>query len=367
MTQSRSQDRSPTIADATLPPPASASLDRLPYLTDDQPGIGGVIRSSPEDFRVVERPLYLPCGQGEHLYLRITKRELPTPDLVLRLSSTLGIKAMQIGVAGLKDAHAVTTQYVSVQGVPEAMIARIKPDERILEVEVLGRHRNRLRTGHHAGNLFTLVVRQVAPGSQQIVTTVLERLRRRGVPNYFGPQRQGRKGENFLIGAQLLHDPKQRARLPRNKAQWYLNTYQSHLFNRILSRRIQTIDRLLSGDWATKVINGACFRVEDLAVEQPRVEAFEISPTAPLFGARTEWAEGEAGAIEQAVVSELGTTAERLTAAAKDCGFRGERRALRIPMSDLAWSWEGHALTVTFALPPGAYATSVLRELMKVE
>lgn len=337
----------------------------LPYVTGAFPGIGGVVRSTPEDFRVVERPLYLPCGEGEHLYLRITKRGIPTPELVLRLSSILGIKAKQIGVAGLKDSNAVTTQMVSVQGVKPELLERIRPDECILAVEMLGRHRNRLRTGHHAGNEFTLVIRNVTPDAARTVPLVLEELRRRGLPNYFGPQRQGRKGQNFLVGARLLNDPKQRAQLSRSKAQWYLNAFQSHVFNRILTKRIQTIDKLLSGDWAMKVVNGACFRVEDVAVEQPRVEAFEISPTAPLFGARTEWATQEAGAIEQTVLAELGATVEGLTGAAKVCGFRGERRALRVPFLNPEWSLADHNLTLKFALPPGAYATSVLRELMK--
>ncbi len=339
----------------------------LPYLTADVPGIGGIIRSVPEDFRVDERPLYLPCGQGEHLYVRITKRGLPTPELVLRLSSILGVKAMAIGVAGLKDARAVTTQLVSLLGVTPEMMQRVRPDDHIVAVEVLGRHRNRLRTGHHAGNLFRLVIRQVRPEAREALPLVVETLRRRGVPNYFGPQRQGRTGENYLVGAQLLNDPRQRANLSRSKAQWYVNTYQSHLFNRILSRRVHAVDRLLSGDWAMKVVNGACFRVEDVEREQPRVDTFEISPTAPLFGARTEWAAGEAGAIEQAVLAELGVTAEGLTAAAAAAGFRGERRALRVPVADLAWSIEGEAVTVSFALPPGAYATSVLREFMKTD
>ncbi len=341
--------------------------ESLPYLTADVPGIGGVVRSRPEDFRVVERPLYLPCGEGEHLYVRVTKRGLSTPDLVLRLSSVLGIKAMSIGVAGLKDARAVTTQLVSLHGIRPEALARIRLDEQILAVEVLGRHRNRLRTGHHAGNEFTLVVHEVSPEAADSVPRMLEVLRRRGVPNYFGPQRQGRKGQNFLVGAQLLIDPRRRAQLSRSTRQWYLNAYQAYLFNRMLARRITTLDRLLSGDWAMKVVNGACFRVEDPAVEQSRADAFEISPTAPLFGSRTEWTSGEAGLLEQSVLTELGLTREGLSEAAKACGFRGERRALRIPFLDPSWSLADRSLTISFALPPGSYATSVLRELMKAD
>lgn len=340
---------------------------RLPYLTASVPGIGGTIRSAPEDFHVTERPLYLPCGEGEHLYLRITKRGLGTPQLVLHLSSVLGIKARAIGVAGLKDSNAVTTQTVSLQGVKPDALARLRTDDRVLAVEVLGRHRNRLRTGHHAGNEFRLVIRQVSPDAGERVSAVLDELGRRGVPHYFGPQRQGRKGDNYLLGSALLVDETRRNKLSRSKRLWYLHAYQAHLFNRILAARIDRIDRLLSGDWAIKVINGACFPVEDPIREQPRAEAFEISPTGPLFGSRASWATGEAGLIEQEAVGGLGTTREALTNAAKACGFRGERRALRVPLAGLNWSVQHQTLTLSFALPPGAYATNVLRELMKNE
>ncbi len=338
----------------------------LPYLTADLPGIGGEIRVTPEDFCVEERPLYLPCGTGEHLYLSITKRGLSTPDLVGRLSSTLGVKAMGIGVAGLKDARAVTTQMVSVHGIGEERLARLQPDDRILAVRVLGRHTNRLRTGHHAGNVFRIVLREVHAEARERLPPILEVLRERGVPNYFGPQRQGREGDNYLTGVALLHDAKRRAAMSRAKRMWYLNAYQSVLFNRILARRIDRLDRMLVGDWAVKHVNGACFHVEDAAAEQARADAFEISPTGLLFGSRVSWATGEPGAIEQAVVAEEGATPESLKQAAAACGFRGERRALRVPAGDVTWSFEEDgSVVLSFALPAGAYATNLLREAMK--
>lgn len=336
-----------------------------PFLTSDLPGIGGQIRAVPEDFQVVERPLYLPCGSGEHLYITITKRGLSTPDLVRRLSSTLGVKAQGIGVAGLKDARAVTTQMISLQGLSPEQVARLPIDGTLLNVTVLGRHRNRLRTGHHAGNRFRLTIRDIADHATETVPAVLERLTRRGIPNYFGPQRQGKNGANYQTGAALLHDARRRDKMNRNQRIWYLNTYQSFLFNRILARRIEQIDKVLIGDWAMKSDNGACFQVDDAEKEQPRADRFEISPTGILFGSRVSWAGGEPGAIEEAVITEAGTTQDALVTAAKACGFRGERRALRVPLTELEWSLNKNILTLSFSLPPGAYATSVLRELMK--
>lgn len=336
-----------------------------PFSTRDIPGIGGRIRTLPEDFQVQERPLYLPCGEGEHLYVSITKRGLSTPDLVRRLSSSLGVKSQAVGIAGLKDARAVTTQMVSLQGVTPDGISRLKLDDTILQIDVLGHHRNRLRTGHHAGNHFWLIIREVAGHAVGTVPAILDQLRARGVPNYFGPQRQGKGGENYRIGAALLTDPRRWSQMSRAKRIWYLNAYQSFLFNRMLARRIDRIDRVLVGDWAMKLENGACFQVEDVEKEQPRADRFEISPTGILFGSRVSWASGEPGLIEEAVVAEAGTTREALVAAGKAFGFRGERRALRVRLSELDWSLEGSVLTLAFALPPGAYATSVLRELMK--
>ena len=336
-----------------------------PYLTGAIAGIGGRIRSEPEDFRVDERPLYLPCGEGEHLYIKVTKRLLSTPDLVRRLSSTVGVKVQGIGTAGLKDARAVTTQFLSLHGVAEERISRLKTDEQMLAIEVLGRHRNRLRPGHHAGNRFRLVIRDVNAGAKEAVPAILHELSRRGVPNYFGPQRQGKSGDNHRIGAALLADASQRERMSRAKRIWYLNTFQSHLFNQILARRIDRLDRMLAGDWAMKMDNGACFPVEDPSREQPRADRFEISPTGILFGSRVSWAAGEPGEIERAVSVEQGWTPERLTEGARACGFRGERRSLRALLADLEWTLDGTVLTLAFSLPPGAYATSVLRELMK--
>ena len=346
-------------------PPPSWLDDTVPYLTASVPALGGRIRSTPDDFCVEERPLYLPCGEGEHLYIRVKKRGLSTPDLVLRLASQLHVKAQTIGVAGLKDAQAVTTQMLSLQGVKAETISALPTDERLLALEVLGRHRNRLRKGHHAGNQFRLVIRDVRERSEDDLQELFDELVRRGVPNYFGPQRQGRSGTNFQLGAELLQDAARRNKMPRNKRIWFMNAYQSHVFNRIVAKRIESIDRVFLGDWAMKSDNGACFPVEQPEVEQPRADRFEISPTGPLFGSRAPWATGVPGDIEQAVVAELGTTPELLSKAGAECGFRGERRALRVRVNELSWSLEGTVLTLGFWLPPGSYATSVLREVVK--
>ena len=130
-------------------------------LTADLPGTGGLIKETPEDFFVEELPLYLPCGEGEHLYLTVEKKGLTTFELLQRLAGALGVRERDFGYAGLKDARATTRQTVSVPGVSaEQALALTIPGVRILAAK---RHRNKLRTGHLAGNRFAIRIREVQP------------------------------------------------------------------------------------------------------------------------------------------------------------------------------------------------------------
>jgi tRNA pseudouridine13 synthase len=346
-------------------PPPSWLDDTVPYLTASVPALGGRIRSTPDDFCVEERPLYLPCGEGEHLYIRVKKRGLSTPDLVLRLASQLHVKAQTIGVAGLKDAQAVTTQMLSLQGVKAETISALPTDERLLALEVLGRHRNRLRKGHHAGNQFRLVIRDVRERSEDDLQELFDELVRRGVPNYFGPQRQGRSGTNFQLGAELLQDAARRNKMPRNKRIWFMNAYQSHVFNRIVAKRIESIDRVFLGDWAMKSDKGACFPVEQPEVEQPRADRFEISPTGPLFGSRAPWATGVPGDIEQAVVAELGHHAGASVESRRRMWIPWRTASPARPSQRVVLVAGGHCADPWLLARSGSYATSVLREVVK--
>src|SRR5690606_16957793 len=89
------------------------SWERLPFVTAEVDGTGGTIRERPEDFVVEEQPLYLPEGRGSHLYLLVEKRSLTTRDLITALMGQ-GVSEASIGVAGLKDKHALTTQWLSL-------------------------------------------------------------------------------------------------------------------------------------------------------------------------------------------------------------------------------------------------------------
>ncbi|GAA4023561.1 tRNA pseudouridine(13) synthase TruD [Deinococcus rubellus] len=322
------------------------------------PGSGGTLRSRPEDFVVEERPTYLPSGSGNHLYLHLEKTGHTTAHVARELSAQLGVKAKDLGIAGLKDRHAVTRQWISLPAKFEARLGDFSFEGvRILEVS---RHANKLGLGHLRGNRFTVRVRAAAGTAAQAQTT-LELLTRLGVPNYFGPQRFGLGGLNaeeglrVLRGESELRDPQVRRFLS--------SSVQSAVFNRWVSRRLERglFDALLSGDMAKKHDTGGVFLVEDAEAESLRAERNEISATGTLFGRKTKPLTLDAGALEAEVLGEFGLTPEVFSSR------KGDRRLIRIFMEDAQVQPEDDGYTVSFALPKGSFATSVLRELMKTD
>ena len=127
----------------------------LPFLTGDLPGIGGTLRARPEDFFVDEEPAYEPSGNGDHVFVRIEKRGMTTPQAVERIARALTVNPRDIGVAGMKDRHAVTRQWISLPPpvTPEAVQALALEDITMINV---ARHPHKLRTGHVRANRFVL-------------------------------------------------------------------------------------------------------------------------------------------------------------------------------------------------------------------
>ncbi|MCX7806904.1 MAG: tRNA pseudouridine(13) synthase TruD, partial [Planctomycetota bacterium] len=155
-------------------------------------------------------------------------------------------------------------------------------------------------------------------------------------------------------------------RLPKRLWLLYLNAAQSEMFNRVLAARTGWLDSLLPGDIAFLHSSGAVFRVEDPSGERHRLEALEISPTGPLFGAKMLQPEGKPGDIESSILAEYGLTGDNFLGRWSR-HLPGERRPLRVPLSDPDAKITPEGIELRFALPPGSYATSVLRELAKKE
>lgn len=174
------------------------------YLTSGLPGVGGTLKGTPEDFFVEEVPLYPASGAGEHAYIEIEKTDLSTFEALERLGRALGVHPGEFGYAGLKDRKGVTRQRVSVAGVPPERVRALEiPQLKVLSVDL---HTNKLRVGHLRGNRFRIRVRGVAPQAEERARRVFEVLLAKGLPNYFGQQRFGNRGDAHIAGRSLLRE-----------------------------------------------------------------------------------------------------------------------------------------------------------------
>ncbi len=323
----------------------------------------GRYKSDSDDFVVEEVPLYEPCGEGSHTYLWIEKRGRSTFDAIAALARALGRRDRDFGVAGLKDARAVTRQWVSIEDVPPASVEGLQLDGVV--VLAARAHTNKLKLGHLRGNRFRITV--VGAGAEHVgeAEQRLSQLADAGVPNYFGVQRFGKRGANLDKGLRILRgNPRKAARtMPRRLLGLVVSAVQSEVFNRVLTARIATCDQLLEGDVAWLHRNGACFVVEDAAAEAPRAAAFEVSPSGPLPGPDLLAATGEAGRIEAEAMAALDLSAH---AFARVPGKRhaGARRPLRVPLIEPRVRSTDRGLELAFELPRGSYATAVLDELL---
>jgi tRNA pseudouridine13 synthase len=402
-------------------------MNDLPYLTATVPPIAAAIKRRYEDFWVEEIPAYEPVGSGDHCFFTIEKRGLATMRAVNDIARALGRLSRDIGVAGLKDARGVTIQTLSLEHVdPELIKGLDLPRIRVLSV---ARHFNKLKIGHLRGNHFRIKLRDVDLARLGDVRAVCEVLGKRGVPNYFGQQRFGSRGDSWEIGLAILQEDLKaamdlmlgrpgpldtgdvlkarqlyeagdyaaaakswpygsrecvrachamaRSRGKHKRAyyavdnrlkKFFVNAYQSHLFNGVLARRVNEIDAVRAGDLAYKHDNGSVFRVEDPTAEAPRAAAFEISPTGPIFGYKMTEAEGEVGAMEQSI---LGAEPVGLSHFGRLRGMKchGARRPLRFRPDDLSVETGsdefGPFVEIRFTLAAGCYATMVLREICK--
>ncbi len=339
------------------------------------------MKTVPEDFVVDEEPAYAAAGAGDHLFARVEKRDLTTAEAASILAKVAGVHARDVGVAGLKDKVAVTTQWLSFPALPgtaveerlRAYAAAPRPDLRVLD---LARHGNKLRTGHLASNRFRIRLRDLDPARVGEVEATLRGLEATGVPNAFGQQRFGRGGDNVAKAMAFLRGEERGPREPRAR-KFLFSALQSEVFNRVLAAREA------DGTWTTplrgdvlKLETGGLFTCTEPEVDQARAARGELCPTGPMLGVKMRAPEHEVLALEARVAEELlgpGFDLSRTRALGE-----GTRRPLVLRVSGLKLSREAAAapapgaqpavnLVVEFVLPKGAYATTVLARAVEAD
>ncbi len=327
------------------------------------PKVSALIRSKPEDFQVDEQLRFQPESEGEHLLLRLRKRNTNTEWLSRQLAEFAGVPYRDVSYAGLKDRNAVTSQWFSVR-LPETRDldwSQLESDEiQLLEAV---RHRRKLRRGALAQNRFRLRLRELDADSDEME----QRLRQvsiQGIPNYFGEQRFGHGGNNLLMANRLFRG--ELKKVTRHKRSIYLSAARSYLFNSILAQRVEqeSWNQAIPGDVMLLDGSGSHFAVEEVdATILQRVVELDIHPTGPLWGKGQEQVAGTVAELEHALLQPHQEWLQGL----KRFGLSHDRRALRARVIDLKWNWlADNDLELEFALNPGSYATMVLRELVEI-
>jgi len=290
-------------------------------------------RVEPEDFFVEEQPGFEFSGNGDHLCLLIKKRNQNTGWVAGQLAAAARISPMDVGYCGLKDRHAVTLQWFSLYlGKHEMDWQAIRIDDCFILSST--RHDKKLRRGMHAHNFFRIRLRNVT-GDPALLEQRWHDICRLGVPNYFGEQRFGRDGGNLRLAQELLSAHPRQWRERKN--QFAVSALRSYLFNIVLANRV------VLGDW------------RDHCAGDP-----QPFPTAPLWGRGRPMGSGTLAERERHLLEPYHAFCEKL----EHLGLQQERRALLLLPEDASLERMAGDWIVQFALPPGCYATSVLRELL---
>jgi len=417
------------------------------FLTDT-PGVGGKIKTIPEDFIVEETSKYPPrCDSGKYLIAEVVEKNWETNRLIKEFSKRLNISKKRIGFAGTKDKRAETKRLMSFYDVSEEKIFNLKIKD--VEIKVLYFSRKPIRIGDLVGNKFVIIIRNID------TIDILDKVRatmslindNSGFPNFFGIQRFGsirpvthlvgkyiikgdfkkavmtylanpqlsEKNETYMLRQKLeeKHDFAEALKtypdylgfekailnklvknpddfagalevLPRNLLTMFVYAYQSYLFNRVLSERIERkffLNKAMIGDIVYPVRGGQVEK-KPIVVKESNLEKInkqilknKAVVTGVLFGYKTVLSEGEMGEIEKNVIEE-----EKLDE--KDfivtkipyLSSKGSRRPLVAVADGMEYDLiedelnpGKKALQLKFKLRKGCYATSFLRELMKAD
>lgn len=320
------------------------------------------LKASAEDFQVDE-VLDIPLsGDGEHLWLWVEKRLLNTEEAARRIAKAAGVSLRQVSYAGLKDRQALTRQWFSIHlpGKADPNLSVVHSDElRILDMQ---RHSRKLQRGAHSANGFTIRLTDLKANRGELEQR-LQQIVSQGVPNYFGLQRFGEQGNN-LLGA-LEYAQRQELPVQRSLRSRLLSTGRSALFNRVLAQRVHshTWNVAQVGDVLAFTGSRSFFVAGKEECQDPRLLQLDMHPTGPL------WGDGELasqGLIQQQELQAARENSE-LCAWLERAKLKQERRILRLPVRGLVWEFLAEdCLQVQFILPPGCFATVVLREMVEL-
>ena len=324
-------------------------MDRI-YLDEKEP-IHFKFEQNREDFIVDEIGLKWK-GNGNFAIYHVEKVELTTWDMIAVFAEFLNITAEKIGYAGLKDKHATTTQYISVEAKYEKELKKFKhPQIKILDTT---RHTHSIRMGDLEGNRFKINLFEINPIQAGQIEKLARKSEKLGLPNYFGYQRFGREEDSIkqatemVAGDLYINDSKVK--------KFLVSIYQSVHFNEWLADRVMMSREKNGGKFL--LLEGDLYMTSEDKLFTPKqtqqkdFEAKKVVPTGLLCGRDVFRSRGEAGEVE----------------AKYDDGFvyeKGLRRRAIVFPKDIIINYKNNfdIMNIAFTLPKGSYATVFLENI----
>ncbi|MDC9719793.1 MAG: tRNA pseudouridine(13) synthase TruD [Gammaproteobacteria bacterium] len=324
------------------------------------------IKTHSSDFMVTEDLGYEPCGEGEHVYLDITKTDTNTDFLARNIAKLAGVPARQVNYSGLKDRRGITRQWFGVHLPGKAEV--VDPDWQQLQsaqvhLHQVVRHQRKLKTGVHQGNYFALKLRNMVPN--EALEQSLADVAQYGAPNYFGDQRFGHHGGNLRLALSMLQGKRVKDRFKRGMA---LSSARSYIFNQVLSARLQ------DNSWLQATVGERCMfsdgfsqfhadQASELSSVQQRIDTGDVAPTGPMVGRVGDFPVTPASIYESQLLEPWQPWIDALV----EQDVSAQRRSLRLWPKDFSWRWNDSVLELNFHLMRGSYATALVRQIANAE
>lgn len=329
------------------------------------PAFGGAIiqaklKAKPADFLVTERLDFEPSGEGEHIYCWVEKEGVDTAVAAKLLAKHADISPKHVSYAGLKDKQAITKQWFSlhIPGKREVDWQDFNGEQ--LKVITSKRHNKKLQRGALKGNAFQIKLTELA-GDLDALPAQLERLKQ-GLPNYFGHQRFGYNGNNLLQAQAFLLQGK-KVKGKQLKGLLYSAT-RSALFNQYLSARVEagSWHKIVKGDVVCLQGSHSYFIAEDdLDDLAQRLSQKDVAPGGLLWGKLSGTKLQSCADAFSQVCSQWSDYMAALVAHNLEMAVR----PLMVFPEQLEWQIEGNSLLLSFSLPKGSYATTLINEIVR--
>lgn len=396
-----------------------------------------------------------PKSRGSYCHFVLYKENKDTMDAINVLSKYLRVKPNIFSYMGTKDKRAITVQEIAVLKITAQRLAHLNKCLMNFKLGNFSYQKNPLKLGELQGNQFTVVLRNIT-GTDAQVQQAMNSLKEIGFINYYGMQRFGTTAvPTYQVGRAILQnswaevmdlilkprsgaekgylvkcreewartrDPAAALRklpvrrcvegqllrglskygmknmvsafgiIPRNNRLMYIHSYQSYVWNNMVSKRIEEYGlKPVPGDLVLKGATATYIEEED-------VDNYSIHDVVmPLPGFDVIYPKHKISEAYREMLTADNLDIDNMRHKIRDYSLSGAYRKVVIRPQNVSWevvayddpkiplfntdvdNLEGkpppvfasegkyRALKMDFALPPSTYATMAIREVLKMD